>query len=102
MYSQVPYPGENIPVTVEPGCFPPGMVLGNSDHYMVVGLLRGGTTREHIRYIAGRRLMPLTPPREPTREDTLFGDLRRAVLKPHRREQHRNAWISNETWKLVD
>ena len=35
-------------------------------------------------------------------EDTLFGDLRRAVLKPQLREQHRNAWISEETWKLVD
>ena len=22
--------------------------------------------------------------------------------KPHMREQHRNAWISDETWKLVD
>ena len=57
----------------------------NSDHYMVVVLLWGGTTREHIRYIAGRIWMPLTPPREPTREDTLFGDLRRAVPKPHMR-----------------
>ena len=35
----------------------------NSDHYMVVGLLRGGMMREHIRYIAGRRRMPLTPPK---------------------------------------
>ena len=35
----------------------------NSDHYMVVGLLRGGTTREHISYIAGRRRIPLTPPK---------------------------------------
>ena len=74
----------------------------NSDHYMVVGLLQGGTTRDHIRFIAGRRRMSLTPPKEPTREDTLFGDLRRAVPKPHLREQHRNAWISDETWKLVD
>ena len=39
----------------------------NSDHYMVVGLLRGGTKREHIRYIAGRRWMPLTPPRKTKR-----------------------------------
>ena len=68
----------------------------NSDHYMVVGLLRGGTTREHIRYIAGRRRMLLKPPREPTREDTLFGYLRRDVPKPHMREQHRNAWISED------
>ena len=74
----------------------------NSDHYMVVGLLRGGTTRDHIRYIAGRRRIPLTPPKQPTREDTLFGDLWRSLPKPHLREQHRNAWISDETWKLVD
>ena len=46
--------------------------------------------------------MPLTPPKEPTREDTLFGDLWRAVPKPHMQEQHRNVWISDETWKLVD
>ena len=46
--------------------------------------------------------MPLIPPREPTREDTLFGDLRRSVPKLHKRGQHRNAWISDETWKLVD
>ena len=74
----------------------------NSDHYMVVGLLRGVRTREHIRYIAGRQRIPLTPPKQPMREDTLFGDLRRAMPKPHMREQHRNAWISEETWKLVD
>ena len=42
------------------------------------------------------------PPKRPTREDSLFGDLRRAVPKPQPREQHRNAWISEETWKLVD
>ena len=46
--------------------------------------------------------MPLTPPREPTREYTLFGYLRRAVPKPHMQGKHRNAWISEETWKLVD
>ena len=69
---------------------------------MVVGLLRGGTVREHLRYIAGRRRLPPTPPKWPTREDTLFGDLRRAVPKPQPREQHWNAWISEETWKLVD
>ena len=74
----------------------------NSDHYMVVALLQGGTTRDHIRYIAGRIQMPLTPPKEPTREDTLFGVLRRSMPKLHLREQHKNAWISDETWKLVD
>ena len=74
----------------------------NSYHYMVMGLLRGGTGREHVKYIAGRRKIPLKPPRRPTREDKLFGDLRRAVPKPQPREQHRNVWISEETWRLVD
>ena len=46
--------------------------------------------------------MPLQPPKEPTREDELFGDLRRAVPKPHQREEHRNAWISEETCRLAD
>ena len=58
--------------------------------------------REHIRYIAGRRRIPLKPPKRPTREDSLFGDLRRAVPKPQPWEQHWNAWIPEETWKLVE
>ena len=69
---------------------------------MVVGQLRGGKAREHVRYTKGRRRMPLLPPKEPTREDKLFRDQRRAVPKPHEREKHRNAWISNEKWRLVD
>ena len=74
----------------------------NSDHYMVVGQLRGGKAREHVQYIKGRRRLPLLPPKEPMREDKLFGDLRRAVPKPHEQEKHRNAWISDETWRLAD
>ena len=74
----------------------------NSDHYMVVGHLPGGTAQEHVRYINGRRRLPLLLPKEPTREDKLFGDIRRAVPKPHEREKHSNASISDETWRLVD
>ena len=68
----------------------------NSDHYMVMGLLRGGTAKAHENYVAGRRKVPMQLQRRPTREDELFGDLRRAVLKPQPREQHQNAWISEE------
>ena len=46
--------------------------------------------------------MLLNPPTEPTREDDLFDALRRAVPKPHEQEKHNNAWISEETWRLVD
>ena len=74
----------------------------NSDHYMVVGHLQSGMAWEHARYIKGRRKMPLQPPKDPTREDELFRDLQRAVPKPHEREKHRNAWISEETCRLAD
>ena len=74
----------------------------NTDHYMVVGHLCSATARDHARYIKGRRKMPLKPPTEPTREDKLFGALRRAVPKPHKQDKHKNAWISEETWRLVD
>ena len=74
----------------------------NTDHFMVVGCLRSAPAREQARYIKGRRKMPLSPPTEPTREGGIFEALRRAVPKPHKREKHKNAWISEETWRLVD
>ena len=46
--------------------------------------------------------MPIRPPTEPTREYGIFEALRRAVPKPHERDKHKNAWISEETWRLVD
>ena len=45
----------------------------NSDHYMVMGLLRGGTGREHVKYIVGRRRIPMKPPKRPTREENSSG-----------------------------
>ena len=69
---------------------------------MVVGHLRSATAQDHACYIKGRRKMPLKPPSEPTREDEIFGALRRSVPKPHKRDRHRNAWISDETWILVN
>ena len=74
----------------------------NSDHLMVVGHLRIATARDHAHYIKGRRKIPLNLPTEATMEDELFGALRRAVPKPHERDKHKNAWISEETWRLVD
>ena len=55
-----------------------------------------------MRCIAGRRKFPLRPPTEPTREDGIFATLQRAVPKPHRRDRHKNEWISEETWRLVN
>ena len=46
--------------------------------------------------------MPLRPPTEPTRGDGIFEALRRAIPKPHEREKYKDAWISGETWRLVN
>ena len=74
----------------------------NTDHFMVVGCLCSAPKWEHTHYIMGRRKMPLRPPTEPTRENGIFEALRKAVPKPHARDRHKNAWISEETWRLVD
>ena len=74
----------------------------NTDHYMVLVCLRSATDREHAKYLTGRKKLPLWPPAEPTREDGIFAALRRAVPKPNARERRMNAWISKETWRLVD
>ena len=74
----------------------------NNEHFMVVGCLRSALARDHARYIKGRRKMPHKPPTEPTREDGIFEALWRAVPKPHEPEKHKNAWISEDTWRLVD
>ena len=74
----------------------------NTDHFMVVVCLRSAPEREHALYIKGRRKIPLIPPTEPTRKDGIFEALRRAVLKPHSRETHKNVWISDETWRLAN
>ena len=74
----------------------------NTNHFMVVGFLRRAPIGEHTCYIMGRRKMPLRPPMEPTREDGIFAALQREVPKPHARDRHKNVWISEETWRLVD
>ena len=74
----------------------------NSDHYMVLGCLHSAPLREHARYLGGRKRLPLRPPTAPTREDGIFTDLQRDVLKPLARKARKNAWILAATWRLVD
>ena len=44
----------------------------------------------------------MRPPSKPTLVDHLFAALRRVIPKAQTREARRNAWISEETWRLVD
>ena len=74
----------------------------NTDHYMVLGCLPGAPLATTRQYQGGRRRWPVPPPAAPSRMDTLFAALRRAVPKKAPREARRNAWISAETWRLVD
>ena len=74
----------------------------NTDHYMVLGYLRSAPKREHIKYLTGSKQLPLRPLSDPTRENSIFATLRRAVPKPHARERRKNGWILEDTWRLVD
>ena len=69
--------------------------------YMVRGCLHSASLSEHARYLGGRKRLPLRPPNEPTREDTIFAGLRTAVPKPWAQEAWKNAWILVTTWILV-
>ena len=74
----------------------------NTDHYMVLGCLHSVPERKHAKYLTGRKKLPLWPPAEPTREDRIFVDLRKAVPKPHVMERRMKEWISKDTWRLID
>ena len=74
----------------------------NSDHYMVLGCLPSAPLLVTKRYLGGLKRWPVRPPTEPSRTDTLFAALRRAFPKPTPQEARRNAWISAETWRLID
>ena len=74
----------------------------NSDYYMVLGCLLSASLTEHKRYLGGRKWWPVRPPEKRTRADQLFAALRRAVPKVQPREARQNAWISEETWRLVN
>ena len=76
----------------------------NSDHFMVMGCLRGASPREHYRYLGSRKRLPLLPPVRQTRTqaDKIFSELQRAVPKSDKQTARHNTWISAETWRLVD
>ena len=74
----------------------------NSYHYLVLGCLHRSSLKKHSRYLRGQKKLPLRPPTEPAREDSIFAALRRAIPKTRARESWKNEWISAATWILVD
>jgi hypothetical protein len=81
----------------DPRCF-------SSDHYMVVGKLQSVTHSSNHSYLRGRTRFPLRPLKwgPLTHVDMIFQALKRAEVPPLPRQWSWNAWISEETWKLVD
>ena len=74
----------------------------NTDHYLVLGCLRRSAPTVHSCYLRKRTLFPIKLPTTPERVDRLFADLQEANPKPPCQERLRQAWISPETWRLVD
>ena len=74
----------------------------NTDHYMVLGCLSSASRKEHKRYLGGRKWWPTRPPKKPTQVEKTFAALRTALQKAQPRAARRNAWILEETWRLVD
>ena len=76
----------------------------NSDHFVVVGGLRGASLREHSHYLGISTRLPLrmTGRQTRTQSDKLFTKLRRAVPKQDKQSEHHNSWISADTWRLFN
>lgn len=75
----------------------------DSDHRMLVGVLRSGSKRQHRSYI-GKRARFSLPIRaqDRSRADQLMDELVELIEKPTPRDQRHESWISDATWKLVD
>ena len=74
-----------------------------SDHFMVVGCLCGDSPRNFFLPRAqDAHTATSARPSDEDAADTIFAELRRAVLNPDKRAARHDLWISAETWILVD
>ena len=69
---------------------------------MVLGCLPSAPLSETKQYLGGQKRWPVRPPAKPSRTDELSAALQRAVPRPKPQEARQNAWISAETWRLID
>ena len=74
----------------------------NPDNYLIPRCLHITTLREHAKYFRWHTWLPLRTLTIPMREDEIFTALRRAIPKPKAREERKNAWILEDTWRLID
>ena len=78
--------------------------LHHSDHYMVLGCLRGEPVKELTGYLCKARRSPLQPLRRKlvSAPEKLFSELKTHIPKPLLRERARRAWIYDKTWAAID
>ena len=74
----------------------------DTDHRMIVGLLKGGSRSRLKRYRRRRARLPLSITGPQTRTEAWFEELKATVKKPDVRTLPRNSWISEATWDIVD
>ena len=74
----------------------------HSDHRAVVGHLRRGKRRLLTLYRQRHRRFPIQLSTGPQREmETMFEDLASSIEAPPPRKRKDNAWISDDTWVLI-
>ena len=74
----------------------------NTDRYLVLGCLHGAASAAHLRYLGKRTRFPIKPRTNSNGVDSLFAELQGKVPNPPWRERLCQAWISSETWNLIN
>ena len=74
----------------------------NIDQYLVLGFLCGTAPTTHLSYLGNFTRFPIKAPTTPEGVDRLLADLREDITKPPRQERLCQAWISPETWGLIN
>ena len=74
----------------------------NTYHYLVMVCLQGAAPAAHSRYIVERICFPINPPKTLGGVDQMFVEIQGVIPNPPWLECPLQAWISTETFHLID
>ena len=74
----------------------------NADYYLDLGFLHKDAPADHSRYLGKLERFPLKPPKTPGGFNHLSAELQGSIPNSPWWEQPHQAWISPETWQLID
>ena len=69
---------------------------------MFLGFLHSAPLREHTKYLGQSIRIPLHPLTTLAREEGIFAALRRETPNQKAWEARKNAWISEDMWRLIN